>query len=105
MEAPNAGVVDKNGDFRQITRCNSKTSIVAQALSTWFGREFITLSDHICLQHVCRSPATALYLFEQSENFFRVYMVVQIPGHWLATGTVERNVSIRFDSKFVIKTS
>ena len=46
----------KLGDFRQITRHNSKTS-TAEALSTEFGLTFITLSVHLCLQHVFRDAA------------------------------------------------
>ena len=56
MEAPNAGgCVNKIGDFRQITRYNSKTSTVASVVE--FGRIFSTLSVHLCLQYVCRDAA------------------------------------------------
>ena len=46
----------KTGDFRQITRNNLKTSTVAN-VSTYFGCKFITLSVHLCLQHVYRDAA------------------------------------------------
>ena len=54
----------KIGDFRQITRYNLKTSTVA--LSTQFGRKYITPSVHLCLQYVCRD-ATSHTQFRQRQ--------------------------------------
>jgi len=51
MEATNA-----HGDFRQITRRTRKCR-PSQALLTQFGCKFITLSVHLCLQHICHDVA------------------------------------------------
>jgi len=47
----------KIGDCRQITRYNSKTSTVASVDNLLRLHKFITLSVHLCLQHVCCDTA------------------------------------------------
>jgi len=47
----------KIGDFRQISRHNSKTSTVASVVNLV---RFIAPSVHLCLQHVCRAGSKSL---------------------------------------------
>jgi len=45
------------GDFRPITRYNSKTSTVASVVNLAWLQVYHTERVHLCLQHVCRDAA------------------------------------------------
>jgi len=61
------------GHFRQITRYNSQTSTVASVVN--FGRKFLTLGVHLCLQHVCRDAACRERSSATADTYFVVLFI------------------------------
>jgi len=59
----------KIDDFRHITRY--KTSTIASVVNL-FGCNFVTLSVHLCLQHVCRDAARRAGLLATDDSYILV---------------------------------